>query len=190
LKVVVMCCDLSLAAILSKAGCREEAAYTVRLDGGFVLPEPSLPPHEIKTTSATTASPLLITGEILAGKSTSPPGPSLSRWRPPPDRDGAQQHRTQCPLLMALRFHDRDPRRHHQPLHRHPGRHRDERLADHSPRPAEARRRARWPDRTRGGASPSGGGRNRAAGRRPFRRPPGRRFLRVHERRPLGLLID
>src|SRR6266550_5578377 len=77
-----MFCDLSLAAILSKASCREEAAYTVRLDGGFVLPEPSLPPHEINTTSATTASPLLITGKILAGKSTSP-------WRGPPSPVGA-----------------------------------------------------------------------------------------------------
>src|SRR2546430_15696136 len=84
-----MFCDLSLAAILPKAGCREEAAYTVRLDGGFVLPEPSLPPREIKTTSATTASPLLITGEILAGKSTSPGGPlplPLATSPPPPGR--------------------------------------------------------------------------------------------------------
>src|SRR6266576_5782889 len=101
-----MFCDLSLAAILSKAGCREEAAYTVRLDGGFVLPEPSLPPHEIKTTSATTASPLLITGEILAGKSTSPGGAlplPLAPSPAPADRTARLEAAVQTPQPSPLR---------------------------------------------------------------------------------------
>src|SRR5207245_10666793 len=75
----MFCDDLSLAAILSKAGRREEAANTVRVDGNFVLLWLPDSPHEASTRSAATANAFLITGEILSPtwSTPCPCGPTL-----------------------------------------------------------------------------------------------------------------
>src|SRR6266700_2673497 len=69
--------DLSLAAILSNAGCREEAANTVSIDGRFVLAGPPESPHAATTKSPAEARAFLITGEILSPAWPTPRGPTL-----------------------------------------------------------------------------------------------------------------